>query len=191
MIEFRKRRKSNIVFLLDATASRMEILPNEILVYIFTHLSWLDVLASFWPLNTRFNSLICSTLTMDNNGLHMTRGLSYKKCSSIFFSLILNSSSLLSSIERIYFNGTNSSVDNFCYEWLFDNEHILRFPNLKSLVLKRCASIESVAQSLFYLIEHQLVELTLTFDEHIFHRYYYAGNPLTMVSDAGNQSFIS
>lgn len=120
-----KKRIKYCFFLLDTTASRLEILPNEILVRIFSHLSWFDTLTSFWSLNIRFNSLICSTLTTDNNGLCVTRGLSYKKCSSIFVSLILNSSSLLSSIKRIHFNGTNSSADNICYQWLFNNEHIL------------------------------------------------------------------
>ncbi|CAF2880245.1 unnamed protein product [Rotaria sp. Silwood2] len=77
-----------------------------------------------------------------------------------------------------------------CYEWLFNDNNTLRFPNLKSLILIRCDLIQSVVQSLFYLIKHQLDELKLTFDEHVFKRFYYTKKYLSVVSDKGNQSFI-
>ena len=67
-----------------------------------------------------------------------------------------------------------------CYEWLFNDKKILRFPNLKSLILTRCGSIEPVVQSLSYLIEHQLDELTLTFDKQVFMQIFYVRGHSTM-----------
>ncbi|CAF3553227.1 unnamed protein product [Rotaria sp. Silwood1] len=149
----------------------METIPNEILLHIFSYLSWFDMLTSLWSLNMRLNSLVCSILSINNNrlnsGILITHGLSYNKCCSILFPLILNSSSVYSSIRRIHFDDKNSISSDLCYEWLFNDKNILRFPNLKSLILIRCGSIESVVQSLFYLIKHQLDELTLTFDQHV------------------------
>ncbi|CAF4968342.1 unnamed protein product, partial [Rotaria sp. Silwood1] len=149
----------------------METIPNEILLHIFSYLSWFDMLTSLWSLNMRLNSLVCSILSINNNrlnsGILITHGLSYNKCCSILFPLILNSSSVYSSIRRIHFDDNNSISSDLCYEWLFNDKNILRFPNLKSLILIRCGSIESVVQSLFYLIKHQLDELTLTFDQHV------------------------
>ncbi|CAF4753989.1 unnamed protein product, partial [Rotaria sp. Silwood2] len=76
----------------------IEALPNEILLCIFSHLEWFDMLTCLWSLNIRFNSLICSILSVNNNllnsGLVIKRGLSYNKCCSILFPLILNSSFL-------------------------------------------------------------------------------------------------
>jgi hypothetical protein len=144
--------KSNIFFFLDTMITRMETLPNEILLHIFSHLSWFDMLISFWSLNIRFNSLVCSTLSINDNrlnsGLVITHGLSYNKYSTILFPLISNSSSLSSSIQRIHFDGIISSAYDLCYEWLFNDENILRFPNLKSLILTRCGSMKSIFQSL-------------------------------------------
>ncbi|CAF2987583.1 unnamed protein product [Rotaria sp. Silwood2] len=175
--------------------TRMETLPNEILLRIFSHLPWFDMLTSLWSLNFRFNSLVCSSLSINDNllnsGLIITHGLSYNKCCSILFPLILNFSSLSSSIQRIHFDGTSSIASDLCYEWLFNDKNILRFPNLKSLVLARCGSIEPVVQSLFYLIEHQLDELILTFDEHVFKRICYEDTHLSIESDIGSKSFIS
>ncbi|CAF4919673.1 unnamed protein product, partial [Rotaria sp. Silwood1] len=169
----------------------MEILPNEILLDIFSYLEWFDTLTCFWSLNMRFNSLVCLVLSTNDNllnpGLFIEQGLSYNKFSSILFPLILNSSSLCSSIQRIYFDGTNSITCDLIYELLFNDKKILRFPNLKSLVLTRCGSIEAIVENLSYLIEHQLDELTLTFDEHVFNRFYYIKKHLSMVSDKEKQ----
>jgi hypothetical protein len=104
--------------------------------------------------------------------------------------LILNSSSLSSSIQRIHFDETNSIVSNLCYEWLFNDKNILRFPNLKSFILTRCGSIEPIIQSLSHLIEHQLDELTLTFDWQAFKRLIYAEKYSSITSCRGNESFI-
>jgi hypothetical protein len=152
------------------------------------------MLICFWSLNIRFNSLVCSALSISDNllntGLLIKQGLSYKKFSSILFPLILNSSSLSSSIQRIHFDGTNSTACNLSYELLFNDKKILRFPNLKSLILTQCISIEPVVQSLSYLIEHQLDELRLTFDHQVFQRVFYVNRHSSMVADIGNQSFI-
>ncbi|CAF0745482.1 unnamed protein product [Rotaria sordida] len=149
----------------------MEILPNEILLHIFSYLEWFDMLTSFWSLNIRFNSLVCSIFSINDNrlnsGLLITHGLSYNKCCSILFPLILNSSPLSSSIQRIHFDGSNSIASDLCYEWLFNDKKLLHFPNLKSLVLGQCGSIKPIVQSLSYLVQHQLDELTLTFNKHI------------------------
>ncbi|CAF3943825.1 unnamed protein product, partial [Rotaria sordida] len=149
----------------------MEILPNEILLHIFSYLEWFDMLTSFWSLNIRFNSLVCSIFSINDNrlnsGLLITHGLSYNKCCSILFPLILNSSPLSSSIQRIHFDGSNSIASDLCYEWLFNDKKLLHFPNLKSLVLGQCGSIKPIVQSLSYLVQHQLDELILTFNKHI------------------------
>jgi hypothetical protein len=173
----------------------METLPNEILLRIFSHLTWSDMLTSLWSLNIRFNTLVCSTFSISDNllntGLLFTeQGLSYNKCCSILLPLILKSPSLYYSIQRIHFDGTNSIACDLSYEWLFNDKKILRFPNLKSLILTRCGLIEPVIQSLFHLIEHQIDELTLTFDETMFHRMNYIKKHMPMYPDIGNQSFI-
>lgn len=155
----------------------MESLPNEILLQILSHLSWFDRLTSFWSLNIRFNTLVCFSLSRDdnrlNNGPFTTHGLPYQKCHSILHSVISNSPSLCSSIENITFDGSNSNSYDLCRKWLFNDENILRFPNLKSLSFIRCGSIKPVIFSLFRLVEHQLKELTLTFDQYAFHRFHY------------------
>ena len=172
----------------------MERLPNEILLHIFSYLKWFDMITSFWSLNIRFNFLVRSTLSINDNrsntGICIQQGLSYNKCCSILFPLILNSSSLSSSIQRIHFDGTNSIAPDLCYEWLFSEKKILHFSNLKSLILTRCGSIEPVIQCLSYLIEHQLDELTLTFDQQVFNRIFYVKEYMPMASYMGNQSFV-
>jgi len=161
------------------TIFRMETLPNEILLRILSHLSWFDALTSFWSSNSRFNSLVCLTLSRDNNqfnnGPFTTHCLPYQKCHSILHSLIFNSPSLSSSIEIIHFDGSNSNSYDLCFRWLFNDEKILRFPNLKSLTFVRCGSIKPVVSTLLHLVKHQLTKLTLTFDEYAFDRFYYLG----------------
>ncbi|CAF4911088.1 unnamed protein product [Rotaria sp. Silwood2] len=148
------------------------------------------MLTSLWSLNTRFNSLVRSTLSRNNSisntGILIIQGLSYNKCCSILFPLIINSSSLCSSIQRIHFDETNSSACGLIYEWLFNEKKILNFPNLKSLILTQSGSIEPVVQCLSYLVEYQLDELTLTFDNHVFKRFFYVKQHLSMASDIGN-----
>ncbi|CAF2918824.1 unnamed protein product [Rotaria sp. Silwood2] len=174
--------------------TRIEALPNEILLCIFSYLEWFDMLTCLWSLNIRFNSLICSVLSINNNlmnsGLAIRRGLSYNKCCSILFPLILNSSSLSSSIRRIHLDGNNSSAYDLCYEWLFNDKNILHFPNLKSLVLTQCGSIRSIVQSLLYLIQYQLDNLTLTFDNSVLYQMLYVKRTTVRVSDIEKQMIM-
>ncbi|CAF3027584.1 unnamed protein product [Rotaria sp. Silwood2] len=145
--------------------TRLEILPNEILICILSHLFWDEMLISFWSLNKRLDFLICSTLETNNNSIIINRpGLSYDKFSRILFPLFSKSSSLISSIRRIHLDGRYS---NSC-DFLNNNKYILCFPNLKSLNLTRYYISEVSIQNLSSLIEHQLKELTLTLDEDIF-----------------------
>jgi hypothetical protein len=173
--------------------TRMETLPNEIFLHIFSYLSLFDMLTSLWSLNFRFNSLVCSAVSTNDNilntGLAITRDLSYNKCCSIL-SLILNSSSLLRSIQHIHFDEITSTACGLIYEWLFNDNKILRFCNLKSLIINRCEPTKPVIQSLSCLIEHQLDELTLTIDKQMFRRKCYVEEHLSMISDIGNQLFI-
>ncbi|CAF1493825.1 unnamed protein product [Rotaria sordida] len=171
--------------------TRLETLPNEILLRIFSHLSWFDMLTSLWSLNIRFNFLICSTFSINNCLLNRAiifteQRLSYNKSCSILFSLIFKSLYLCSSIKRIHFDGTNSMACDLSYEWLFNDKNMLRFPNLKSLILTRCGLIESLVQTLFNLIKHQLDELVLTFDESVFHRMNYVKDHMPIFPDRGN-----
>ncbi|CAM4944871.1 unnamed protein product [Rotaria socialis] len=172
----------------------METLPNEILLHIFSYLELFDLLTSFWSLNIRFNSLVCLALSIGDNslntGLIIKQGLSYNKFSSLFFPLILNSSSLSSSIRRIHFDETNSIICDLIYELLFKGRNILRFPNLKSLILTRCISIEPIIQNISYLIEYQLDELTLTFDHQVFIRDFYVDEHSSMASDTEKEMIL-
>jgi hypothetical protein len=47
--------------------TKLEILPNEILCMIFSNLSSIELLTSLWPLNKRFDYLICSFLSRIDN----------------------------------------------------------------------------------------------------------------------------
>jgi len=149
--------------------TKFETLPNEILLIIFSNFSWIELLTSLWSLKKRFDFLICSILSridnQFNNGLVIIEpGISFNKWNSI---LIPDSLSFLTScIQRIHFDGTNSNACDFISEWLYDNEKkILRFPNVKSLILTRCLLVESLIKCLPLLIKYQLDQLTLTFDE--------------------------
>ncbi|CAF3738920.1 unnamed protein product [Rotaria socialis] len=172
----------------------METPPNEILLHIFSYLELFDLLTGFWSLNIRFNSLVCLALSIGDNslntGLIIKQGLSYNKFSSLFFPLILNSSSLSSSIRRIHFDETNSIICDLIYELLFKGRNILRFPNLKSLILTRCISIEPIIQNISYLIEYQLDELTLTFDHQVFIRDFYVDEHSSMASDTEKEMIL-
>ena len=163
--------------------ANLETLPNEVLLYIFSHLSWFDMLISLWSLNIRFNSLVCSTLSINDNQL--TLGLSYHKCSALF-QLILKSSFLRSSIQQVHCDEENSMTSDNIYQWLLNDKKILYFPNLKSLSLIRCQGFtEPAFQCLFHLIENQLDEFALTFGEAIFRSRLNTRNYLSKISDVG------
>ncbi len=141
----------------------LEILPNEILLLILSNLSWSELLTSLWPLNKRFSILIHSALSTINKGLVITEsGLSFNKCHSLFYPL----SSFTSSIRRIHFDETNSISFDLIPQWMNSyDKNLIRFPNLKSLILTQCLLTESLIKTLSMLIKHQLDEFTLTFDK--------------------------
>ncbi|CAF3564796.1 unnamed protein product [Rotaria sp. Silwood1] len=152
----------------------LETIPNEILLMIFSHLSWFELLMSLSSLNKRFDRLICSILSKidnkSNNGLVIINpGLSYNKCNSILLPLISNPLlPFASCIQRLHFDGTICNDSDLSYKWLFDNDKkILHFPNLKSLILTRCLLVQPLIKSLPILIKYQLDELILTFDKDI------------------------
>jgi hypothetical protein len=152
--------------------TKLEILPNEILCMIFSNLSSIELLTALWPLNKRFEVLICSFLSridnQFNSGLIIVEpGLSFMKCYSIFTSLILNSSlRIVSCIRRIHLDGTNSNVCDYMNKWLYDNKkNTSTFPSLKSFILTQCLLTESLIKALSLLIKYQLDELTLLIDE--------------------------
>ena len=130
---------------------------------------------NLWSLNSRINNLICSIISINDNrqnsGLVIQEsGLSYDKYYLGLFEF-LNQRSLLSfcsCIRRMCFDGTNSIASNISYEWIFfqnNDKKMLRFPSLKSLVLTRCFLSRPLIENLSLLIENQLDELTLTFEE--------------------------
>ncbi|CAF4964226.1 unnamed protein product, partial [Rotaria sp. Silwood1] len=160
-----------------------ETLPNEILIIIFSYLSWLEMLDSLWSLHNRINYLICSVVSIGNDkqksGIIIKEsGLSYNKCYSKFISLLNHSSSLTfcSSIRNMCFDGTNSMACDINYEWIFQNNNekkILHFSNLKSLIVTRCWLSESLIENLSLLIQNQLENLTLVFDTEMFNYFPY------------------
>ncbi|CAM4750629.1 unnamed protein product [Rotaria magnacalcarata] len=148
--------------------SRLEILPNEIFLNIFSHLSWNEILTSFWSLNERFNSLVCSTFSMNKTGIIIGQtNLSYKIFLTKLFPLISNCSSLINSIRHIHFDGSNSNS----YDFFNKNGNIHNYPNLKSLVLNQIYLSELLIENLSLLIQYRLKELTLILDEDIFKKF--------------------
>ena len=137
----------------------------------------------------RFNSLICSTLSTNGNLLNSSlvtiNGLSYNKCCSILFPLILKSSFLCNSIRRIHFDGRNVIVCDLSCQWLFNDLKLLHFPNLKSFAVTHCERMKPVFESLLYLIEYQLDELTLKLNKQVFERFFYVQNNPVMVRNIG------
>ncbi|CAF1434190.1 unnamed protein product [Rotaria sordida] len=150
--------------------SKLEKFPNEILLNIFSYLSWDDMLISLWSLNERINSLVCSIFSISKNGIIVNKpGLSYRTFSSILLPLICNSLSLSSSIKYIHFSGINSSscdLINICFFYNINKQRI--FPNLRSLYITECSLSQTLIQTLSMLIQHQLNHLTLILDKDAF-----------------------
>ncbi|CAF3961986.1 unnamed protein product [Rotaria sp. Silwood1] len=167
--------------------NKLEIFPNEIFLNIFSYLFWDELLISFWSLNKRINSLICSIFRV--NGILLNKpGLSYKNFSKILLRIIFNSSSLLSSIKCIHVDGMNSISLDLIYEKIFcnDNKPTLCFPNLKSLYISQCLLSEPLTHILCSLIQYQLNELTISFHEDIYEIFDYGRGLSAIASDQGN-----
>ncbi|CAF3384172.1 unnamed protein product, partial [Rotaria sp. Silwood2] len=151
--------------------SKLEKFPNEILLNIFSYLSWDDMLISLWSLNERINSLARSIFSMSKNGIIFNKpGLSYRTFSLILLPLICNSLSLSSSIKYIHFGGINSSSCDLMNIFFFynTNKQRISFPNLRSLYITECSLSQTLIQTLSMLIQHQLNHLTLILDRDAF-----------------------
>jgi hypothetical protein len=171
--------------------SRLEILPNEIIISIYYYLSWNDILIYFWSLNSRFNSLICSNFSTNQSTIVIAQpGLSYDRLSSTLLPLIHNSPSLISSIRRIHLDGTNSNSYDLIYQCCFYNKNTFTYPNLKSLILNQCNLSESLIENLSLLIEYQLDELTLIVDTDIKKLIFYRNSWITESNQGNNHLFF-
>ncbi|CAF0950067.1 unnamed protein product [Adineta steineri] len=146
---------------------KLENLPNEILLMIFSNIKWFEMIESFWSLNQQFNSLIGFKISGDN-GINISEEcLYFNKYYKILSSTLFNSLSCIPYIKWIRIDGRNSSCCDIISQWIFDG-NILRFINLKKLILIECYVIEKLIENLSLLIEHQLDELILRFDKDIF-----------------------
>ncbi|CAF3363564.1 unnamed protein product [Rotaria sp. Silwood2] len=149
--------------------NKFENLSNEILLLILSNLTWFEMIESFWLLNQRFNSLICSTFSMNydgnKNGIRINEtGLSLNKLQLILSSIISNSS-LSASIQQIHIDGSKSSLFfNIISQWIFQ-EKLIHFVNLKSIILIRCYLSNILINNLSLLVQYQLDHLTLTLNE--------------------------
>ena len=164
--------------------SRLEILPNELFFFIFSYLSWNEILTSFWSINERFDFLVCSAFTTNQTGILINQtGLSYKIFSSKFFQSITNCPSFISAVRRVHLDGRYS---NGC-EFYNHTRPILQYPNLQSLILTQCYLSESLIDNLSWLIEHRLNALTLILDEDIFDAYEIEERIRKMIPREGNR----
>ncbi|CAF3442313.1 unnamed protein product, partial [Rotaria sp. Silwood2] len=149
--------------------NKFENLSNEILLLILSNLTWFEMIESFWLLNQRFNSLICSTFSMNydgnKNGIRINEtGLSLNKLQLILSSIISNSF-LSASIQQIHIDGSKSSLFfNIISQWIFQ-EKLIHFVNLKSIILIRCYLSNILINNLSLLVQYHLDHLTLTLNE--------------------------
>ncbi|CAF1447353.1 unnamed protein product [Rotaria sordida] len=148
--------------------NRLENLPNEVLLLILKYIRWFEMIESFWSLNKRFNDLIYVKLSMTNYGIVISeKCFSFNKCHSIMTSNISDFSSFLASIKWIYVDGTNSNCCDIISEWIFHSK-ILRFVNLKKIILKKCYLTIKLIENLSFLIQYQLDVFIFAFDTDIF-----------------------
>ncbi len=148
--------------------NKLENLPNEILLIIFSHITWFEMSQTFWWLNQRLNDLIYLKSSMNNNGIILSeRCLTFSRSHSMMTSNISHLSTLLSCIESIDINGTYCNCSDVISQWIFHSKAI-RFVNLKKVILRKCYLTEELIVNLSFLIEHQLNELALTIDKDVF-----------------------
>ncbi|CAF5159010.1 unnamed protein product, partial [Rotaria sp. Silwood1] len=137
----------------------LESLANEILLNILSNLTWFEMIQSFWSINKRFNSLVCSIFSINygrnKSGIIISEtDLSLNKYQSILLSIISNSN-LSISIQRIYIDGAKSVFFDLISKWIFQ-ENLIYFINLKSLILTRCYLSEILINNLSLLVQYQL-----------------------------------
>ncbi|CAF4259387.1 unnamed protein product [Rotaria sordida] len=153
----------------------LESLANEILLNILSNLTWFEMIESFWSINKRFNSLVCSIFSINygrnKSGIIISEtDLSLNKYQLILLS-ILSNSNLSISIQRIYIDGAKSVFFDLISKWIFQ-ENLIYFINLKSLILTRCFLSEILINNLSLLIQYQLDELILTIDKDSLEMFY-------------------
>jgi hypothetical protein len=175
--------------------SKLEIIPNEIFLNIFSYLSWDEILISLWPLNNRINSLICSIFSINNKNrfIFNKSTLSYEKFSTIILPLILNCSYLLSPIKSIHFDEINSLFFDLFYENIYNDNNIkpiVYFPNLKSVSINQCLLSQSLVQTIYLFIQLKLDQLTLSFHEDIYQTFINERESPSIPSDKGNKLLI-
>ena len=150
-------------------ASRMicglESLPTEIILIIFSHSSWDELLTSWWSVNKHLDAVICSMFFKDQIAITLhKRGLSFRQCSTRLLPTIHQSTALTDSIRRIHLDGRTSIAEEVLDQW-FLHEQRVRFPHLTSLSLTRCWLSESVWNALSILVRDQLTSLRLGMDD--------------------------
>ena len=157
--------------------NELEKLPNELLLMIFAHFSWDELLTSVWSLNHRLNSLICAMFASSERGITVDgSGLSYRRDVPRLSSPFLQSAALCASVRHLHLNGLNSMSHDLFDQWLFQKNELrarVRFPNLKSIRLSRCFLSEALMKSVAVLIGGKLTDLRLDIDEDQF------GSPMT------------
>ncbi|CAF4694543.1 unnamed protein product, partial [Rotaria sp. Silwood2] len=102
--------------------------------------------------------------------------------------LILNSSLLSSNIKHIYVNGINSNSFDFIYQKIFyddnnNNKEKIPFPNLTSLYITQCLLSERLIETLSFLIQYKLKQLTLTFHKEAYVNFDYGQELSTTISN--------
>ncbi|CAM4989521.1 unnamed protein product, partial [Rotaria socialis] len=126
--------------------SRLENLPDEILLMILSHIRWFELIESFWSLNQRFNALIHLKFSLNKNQIVIShRDVSFNRCHMIITSSMYNLSSLFARIESIDIDGHYSNCCNIISEWIFHEKNI-RFINLKRLILTQCYFTERLIE---------------------------------------------
>lgn len=170
--------------------NKLENLPNEILIIILSYLPWFEIIELFWSLNKRLTNLIYLKTSMNNNGIIINEQcLSFNRCHSIMTSKICDLLSLFSCIEWIDIDGSNSNCCDVISAWIFRSK-ILNFINLKKLILRKCYLTEKFLENLSLLIQYQLDELILTFDEDIFELFHYGKVSQRIPLNQGNFKFL-
>jgi len=151
--------------------NKLENVPNEIFLMIFSHMTLFEIIESFCSLNKRLNNIIYLNILMNKNGIVINkRCLSFNKCHSIITSKINDLSFIFNCIRSIYIDGIYVNCCDIISEWIFHSK-ILRFINLKKVILRKCYLTENLIENLSLLIEYQLNELVLTFDNDVFQSY--------------------
>ena len=143
----------------------LESLPTEIILIIFRHSSWNELLTSWWSVNKHLDAVICSMFFTDQLAITLhKRGLSFRECSSTLLPTIHQSTALRQSIRRIHLDGQTCMPDEMLDQW-FLNEQRVRFSSLTSLSLTRCWPSESIWNTLSLLVRGGLTHLRLSMDD--------------------------